>query len=349
MHPPHLPPKQNRVVKQSKDFYVILFFTILVSFASGIASAMVAFTWILPPFPALRTSFTFFQNSQDAQDSALSEEEKKYMNERTLQVFDTRKKLSGDFFTAAAFLGSAPLLTLDGWAVFTAPVTQSDLPFLQVLDSQGRVFAVEQLVVDSKTGLVYLNVQGEGFPVFAWTSGVPDTQKNAWFVKQNNITPTQMVISVPTSKETSDLLTNSVVRILDTSLFFGFVVNEKAELVGLVQKNSKVIPSTEFGRHLRFLQKSGTISAKNFSVSGYVVQGVQKDETGKTQSKYGFFVTDIGTKLKIGLLPNDIITHLEGKHFDPQTAREEILNGADEMLVTVLRQGKSIEVKVKKI
>ncbi len=350
MHPPHLPPKESDASNKSKDFYIHIFFTILVSFFSGISAAMVAFTWILPPFPSLRTNFTFFQNSQNRDnDFVLSQDQKSQMKERMIQVFDTRKKFSEDFFSGAAFLGSAPLLTLDGWAVLTAPITQSDMKFLEVFDSQGRVLSVEQVIPDTKTGLVYINVQGQGFPVFALANSVFTVQEPMWFATQDDFIFSPLFVSFPQSKENSGPLVDSIFKVQGNDFVSSFIVNEKAELTGVVNKNSVIFPSTDVIRHLRFLQKNDTIKTSFFPASGYIVYGVQKDESGKASSQYGFFVTDVGTKIQTGLLLNDIITHVQGNSFNPQTVREDILNAGDEMIFTVVRQEKSIEVKVKKV
>lgn len=349
-HPPHLPPKEEKIGRNIREFLLFVGIVVVLSFASAMAAASVVFTWFLPPFPASRSVFTFFQNKENSGESVvLTGEQENEVKERTVKIFDTRKKLSGEFFERSGFLGEATLLTLDGWSVFLGTaVSPADIPYLQVVDNQGRILSVEKLVNETTSGLTYIDVQGEGFPVFPMVNSDSPLNNFSWLFKEGEFIPTQIAVTLPLGKEGVQPLTQLITRVGRGSTPLGFVVNAKAELSGFVDKSGVFIPSTEITRHLRSLQKSGTIVTKGVPVVGYIAERVQKNEQGTTQVEYGFVVTDAG-KIKTGILNGDIIVRIQEKNLQPKTMREDIFSAPDEMTISVLRQGKIVEVKVKKV
>ncbi len=351
MHPPHLPPKQEKTTRRIQDFGFYVFLTVLLSFVAGTAAATIAFTWVLPPFPSNSGTVTFFQNNQDAGgENELTSQEKEDVLERTVKIFDKRKKLPGEFYDGAAYFGEATLLTLDGWAVLPlSGLSPADVPFLEAMDNQGRILSVEKIVNEPVTGLTYLDIQGQGFSVFSLVNTQAFEPSEVWVLKKNEFVPTPLLVTISQTKESAKPLTQLTTRVTSAAPVSAFAVSEKGELVGLVDKNATLIPAVEINRHLRFLQKNDIIVSKSLPFVGYTAEGVQKDATGKTQVKYGFVVTDVGTKIKTGIVNNDIIIRIQGKDFQPRTAREDVLNAPDEMTVTVLRQGKEIDVKINKI
>lgn len=349
-HPPHLPPKEENTGRNFREFLVFVGVVVILSFAAAMAAAAVIFTWFIPPIPASRSIFTFFQNKENSGETiVLSADQQNEIKERTVKVFDKRKKLTGEFYERSGFLGEATLLTLDGWSVFLGTnISASDIPYLQVIDNQGRLLNVEKLVNESTTGLTYIDVQGEGFPVFPMVNSDSVFNNSLWIFKEGEFIPTQISYSLPLGKEGTQPITQLTTRVSRGSVTLGFVVNAKSELSGFVDKSGLFIPAVEINRHLRFLQKNGTIVTKGLGVSGYVAERIQKDEKGFSRVEYGFVVTDAG-KVKTGILNGDIIIRIQEKNLAPKTMREDILSAPDELTISVLRQGKPVEVRVKKI
>lgn len=350
-HPPHLPPRPDHPPRKLKEFILFVFFVILLAFAAGMAAAAVAVAWILPPVSVTRPALTFFQNRQDPPAlPSLTAEEKNLAEQSIVTIIDTRKKLAGDFYDSSGLIGEAALLTLDGWAVLWAPtLTAADAPYLRAVESHGRTRGVEKLISESTTGLVYLNIEGEGFPVFPLFIQEIRNEQIGWIFTNQEFRQTQLVLELPKNRETARSLTQMMFTVLPTAPVPGLLLNEKGELLGFAEKNRFFLLALEINRHLRWLQKNGTIVTKRFPVTGYVVEGLTKDERGVTQLQSGFFVTESGLRGKNGILPGDIIVVINGRDFQPQTAREEILSALEEMVMIVLRQGKEIEVRVQKI
>lgn len=346
---PHLPPREVKAERKLKKFAAFVFLVVLLSFASGVAAAAVAVTWLLPPFPAARSIFTFFQNQpENTADTFLNSVEQIAAQDRVVQVYDKRKALSSGFYEKSGWYGEAVVFTVDGWAVLFSPtLTPAQLPFLQVVDARGRVRSVERLVNEPATGLVYLNIEGEGFPVFSLANGNFSALSPLWFLKAPDFFLADPVFSFPITKETSRLITLLQPQIPHAPAG-AVVVNEKGELLGLVDKNKALISGSELNRQLRFLQKNGILGIKDFFVTGYVVEGAQTDERGATARHYGFVITD-ANKFKNVLKAQDIIVQIQQKDFSPFSARDDILALPDEFTVTVLRQGKKIEIKVNKM
>lgn len=348
---PHLPPRAAKPERKLKEFLLFVLFTVFLAFSAGIAASAVAFAWLIPPVPTTRSIFTFFQNSQvQNQNEILTVDESKSAIDRIVKVFDKRKKMSGNFYDGNSFFGNATLLTVDGWAVLTAPSLSSvDPTVLEVVDSQGITHAVTKTVVDQGNGLAYIDIEGEGFPVFPLFTGDLVSQKIVWSYKDNHFVETELLFSYPKQKESARNVSSFAFHLTPQTTGPELLVDDKGELIGFADKTGNLISSVEINRQLRFLQKNGTIVFKGLPVSGYVVEATEKDDRGIPVVKYGFVVTENTAKAKVALQVGDIVVKINGEVFDPKTAREQILSAPDEVGVTVLRQGKSVEVKVKKI
>lgn len=347
---PHLPPREEQPQRKLKEFLLFVLFTVFLAFSAGIAAAAVAFAWLIPAEPASRSIFTFFQNSQAQSPVAiLTSDESKNAQQRIVKIFDKRKKIPGNFYDDSALFGNATLLTLDGWAVLYAPTLATiDKSFLETVDSQGRIRTVEKIVFEPSTGLVYLDIQGDGFPVFPLFTGEIPSDSIVWSLKENHFVETELLFSFPKQKESARAVTSLFFHLSPQSTASGLLINEKGELIGFADKNGVVVLAEEINRELRFLQKNGTIDFAGLPLTGYVVEGVETDERGIAQIRYGFFVTESVVRGKNAILIGDVVLRIGEKYFDPRSVREEIFSAPEEITLTVLRQGKTLEVKVKK-
>lgn len=346
---PHLPPRPHQQERKLKEFVVFVLFVVLLASAAGIAAAAVSITWLIPAVPASRSIFTYFQNTKSNEKStSLSMDDQKNFKGKIVKIFDKRKKLSGNFYDASGFVGNATLLTLDGWAVLYVPNVSQDISMLEAVDSQGRTHVIKKIVRSETGGLSYVQIDGEGFSVVSLFSGVPASQKIVWSYKDNEFFETELLFPLTKTKEVARSIVLFSPKISPVAMGSEFVVNEKAELIGFIDKNGSLLSAGDINRELRLVQKNLPLENTLFALTGYVLEGIEKDEHGVPQTHFGFFVTESGIRGKTGVMNGDIVVSVQNKLFDPKTVREDILNAPGEVVLTVLRQGKTVEVKVKK-
>lgn len=347
---PHLPPKSHSPQRNLKEFFVSLVVTVIVSFSAGIAASTVAFAYLIPEAPASRPTLNFLQNKPSAETSqkSLTEQEKLSAKEKIITVLDSRKKI-GEMHDANAKLGVATFFTVDGWAVL-APVNSipADVSVVEALDSQGRILKIKKIIKDEETGFVFLQVDGNGFSVFSLGNGDIPTQNSVWTFDGKNFIEQKTFVQYSRTKETSKNIVEQGTRLVSPTGFVSLVFGESGELLGFADKLGNIFSGSEINTKLRFFQKNGILSKTIFAVSGYVVDGVKKDDRGMVIEFSGFVVTESSRSTKTGLQVGDVILGIQGKKFSPQTIREEISGGNGELVFHVLRKGTEMDVTVKK-
>lgn len=349
-HAPHLPPKTEQPPKNFKEFLVFLGITVAVAFSAGIAASAFAFAYLIPETPVSRPVLTFFQNkpSTGVQKNGLTEDTKQSVKEKTVILLDAHKKI-GEMYDSSAVLGQAAFLTLDGWAVL-APVNAvpTDVSALEAVDSQGRFLKIKKVVKDDETGFVFIQVEGNGFTVFSLGTGNIPSNSSVWSFDGKNFFEQTIAVQYFGTKETAKNIFAQGTKLAVLSGVPQMLVGENGEFSGLSDKSGMVYSGNELNTKLRFFQKNGILLKSNFAVGGYVVEGVKKDERGVTQHYHGFVVTELSRGGKTGLLGGDILLQVAGREFSPQTVREEIVGAGSEVVFHVLRNGKEIDVTVKK-
>src|SRR3989338_2595921 len=175
MSAPHLPPKSCSIrAHQQLRLLPWAVFLLLVSALTSVAVSLSVVTWFLPSLiPETRVAPRGARVLQEiAVDPILDRQIKQSM----LTIYDKREKVDGAFYTDAALVGRAALLSSDGWAVMHAGSAAARASFLEAVDHQGTVYPVESIVADPLSGLAYLKVNGGGFRVmalFSWDAA-PD-------------------------------------------------------------------------------------------------------------------------------------------------------------------------------
>ncbi len=348
-HAPHLPPKIEQSSKNLKEFFVFLGVTVAVAFSAGIAASSFAFAYLIPETPASRPVLTFFQNkpSTSVQKNGLDESTKQLVKEKTGILLDIHKKI-GDMYDSSAVLGQVAFLTLDGWAVL-APVNavSSDVASLEVMDSQGRILKIKKMVKDDETGFVFVQVEGNGFTVFSLGTGNISPNSSVWSFDGKNFFEQKISVQYFGTKETAKNIFMQGTKLAVAGVP-QMLVGENGEFSGLSDKNGILFSGSELNTKLRFFQKNGILLKSNFAVGGYVVEGVKKNAQGVALHYQGFVVTELARGGKTGLQGGDVILQVSGKDFLPQTVREEIVGAGNEVVFHVLRQGKEMDVTVKK-
>ncbi len=351
--PPHLPPRDtNEFLKQRRQSLAWLVLFVVLSLMASVAASLATLAWIAPPY-AQSPLYTFHtpavindRSTSRALDSIISQQ----VDQRIVQIYDTRNKLNGRFYAENALIGQGLLLSSDGWAVMYASVFPLRVDALEAMNHQGVAFAISKQIVDETTGLVYVKLKGEGFrsdiTFQDWKSFSAETP--VWAVHSGAQLPIQTVEIHP---DTSDVLAlNSLTASfvpsqVSDNIVGDVIINEQGQLVGIATED-RVILGWEMSTQMKNIFENGALTYPHIPWRGRVLTTIKTD--GILKSFSGFYITDSPTRATTSTLGvGDIITKIQGETFDAATARRDFVLTEDEMVdLTVLRRDEELVLTV---
>ncbi len=346
---PHLPPKTCHVswysrVQSLPGFFIILVIAVI----AGASAALIATSWMLPSF--LPEESVRVYNKDVLKDKQIVDPFiVRHANERTIKIFDKRRKVGQTFYSDDALILETSLLSSDGWAVGAYPSYLSGEEWSwEAVDSEGNVYDIEKKIFDRTTGLLYIKYEGSGFRIFSFFQwdNFPD-HLFVWGLKNKSVAQTFL-------RDIKKTTTNRIYSISGQHFFYNTesfvsgatVLDEQGALVGFVGKNGKIIPSFWIENHLPAILSGSSINLKGLPVTGsYIDVGLQDKENQRTGDISGFYVSHRGsTPLRTG----DVIISINDKNIHSVFTPYHILDAPDDFSLSVLRGGKEIELSVDK-
>lgn len=351
--PPHLPPRHtNEFLKQRRQSLAWLVLFIVLSLMASVAASLATLAWIAPPY-AQSPLYTFPAQSISNDrtptrplDSIVSQQ----IDQRIVEIYDTRNKLGGKFYAENALVGQALMLSSDGWAVMYASAFPLRVDALEAVNHQGVSFAIAEHVIDEATGLVYVKLRGEGFrsdiTFQDWKSFSAETP--VWAVRSGSQTAIRMTEVFPDVSDVvglSELTASYVPSDTTQSVVGDIVVNEQGQLVGVMGEGD-IILGWKMSSQMKTIFENSTLTYPEIPWRGRVLTGIQSETTVK--SFIGFFVTESPTRASTSTLgAGDVITKINGESFDLTTAGRDIALTRDAIVeVTVIRRDKELTLPV---
>lgn len=259
------------------------------------------------------------------------------------------------------------ILTSDGWLVSHGDIFKDHNIDELVVLHQGKVFEIEQAVVDSTTGVVFIKIAAGNLPVVVL--GDSDElilgQLSIGLNSLNNAT-------VTTIKNTNDFILEAEkdlvmysekygnAILLNTALSNQYLgsplVNLGGEVVGIISGNgqqsgqARVIPINQFRSIILDVLRNNLIKRPYLGVSYIDLAWVNGIDIGLTQGlNRGALVYQNPDKLtpaaEFGLLKNDIILSIDGQLIDKDSSLTSLVQQyqpGDEINLEILREGKNI-------
>ena len=351
-HPPHLPPESCRVDThyrlRSLRWTVFL---IVISFLSGTAAALSVSAWITP---AQVASIGYRQNAVgNGKDSLFQSTDPEFVRQteqKIVAVFDRRKKTNKIFYSEKAGVGSAAVLSSDGWvAIYYPAYATGDEKNLEAVDDQGLYYSFEKAVYDKVGEVLYLKMKGEGFRIIS-------------FAEWRNLTAGQTLWAAWRG-EWQAVMLDGLVKIDEKGVLpiwrpaylysltpiapdGALLFNGSGELVG-VAKGGKVTPAWLISSQVSSLLDKKAVKYNLVNWRGWIVNGVELD--GKWQKLNGFYVSEAsGAGGKGSVMAGDVVVKIAGESVSEYTLAEKIFSLSNEFTVTVWRAGTEVEVEVKK-
>lgn len=348
--PPHLPPPSCRIDTHHRlrnlKWIVFIF---AAAFLSGVAAALVTVAWIVPVIDQ-PVSYFFGIRNKESQDNnpVLDATVLRAMEQRTLDITNKEKIING-FLASDAVEFRAVIVSSDGWAVAYLPSGKLDVKKMQAVDFQGVIYPIEKAIKDSVSGLVYLKVSGQGFRINAFTNwDNAQGELQLWAIgKRPELV--HAVLTNLSASENIDAWRPQLLRQFDSALPAGALLfGDNGDLAGIVGAENTLIPAWLIEKQVGAFMNSGTAVYEILPWKGFWVNGLSSGD--KVTNLSGFYIADVGDKTYKNIIKKgDVLLKVNGQAITPEFLAKQIIFAPTELTVTLLRDGKEVEIHVKKI
>ncbi len=339
--PPHLPKKEKiRATDQTKRSLFYFVSCMLIAIFASLATVFITFSVVLPrAVPDVQ--FYSFEHKTTPTEPQLGNELLEFIDEREARLFDKRQPLGTRWYPAGSSLSSGVFLTSDGWTVFPLSLTEPiDKKNLEVVDSRGGVYALENIFVDKNLGLVYAKIKGEGFRFVSFPNWNV-LQKNTRVVGQQG---TQYILTSITDIQKNAELTSTAEIWKQPYLYAlkenlsGMVFTDQGELIGL-SRESGLFPGWYIEYGFRSLLSQQKLSYQAFPWKGQFVES--EFQNGFVKETLGFFVTE-GDTTKDGIRAGDVIVKIQDQAFSLTTLSQVLLQAPQTVSIELIRNGETL-------
>lgn len=345
---PHLPPPACSVETHTHWTRVKLFaLTVLIALLTGLVGALIMVNaW----YPTGLSNSTILISNRTNNNPTLDVSIVRDWRSRVIELFDETKIQQGIYYTEAARVTQAAVVSAGGWSV--APlVTLPSKVNLVGIDYQGHRLAVEKIIVDETHKLIFIKFIGADFranSVFAPRS-ILQPGRTLWGLEHDwqPFTIGQKV-SAPASI-VSAANDNTVFSLLELGATNRLLITDRGELVGFTAENQAIIPVWMVGHLLSRLSLPDTEVALPFEWRGSFVESIKDGAENKDAG--GFLVHEVlrrNLKVDHAVKKGDVIVKIQNQTVTRDNLAELILSAPDEFLVVVMRGEKNMNLIIKK-
>lgn len=351
IHPPHLPPDiLDRDFQQKWRSACRLFFISLLSLFAGAVGAFSVLAWMTPE-EIFENRLYLSEKNRGRADGLPNDAVIRETRQKTLTVYDRRAK-TGEYFSEKSRLFAAAALSSDGWAVGYWPkYAAGEEKNWEIFDYQGNVAKTEKVLKDSRSGLVFLKIQGSGFRIasfFDW--GKIADQDLTWFFSRLGPALAELRRSeLPTSGADWAWVDRAEYSANPAAGAGELLWNESGELVGFSGDGGKIVCGWKAEQNLSSVLNRGAVVNDPFPVKGFWANGFLSGEGVRPVS--GFYVTSFAalsfstTTLRQG----DLILAIGERPAEPDSFARLLFAAPERLSLRVVRAGKETEVFAERI
>lgn len=348
--PPHLPPQSCSIkAHQHMQQIPFLLLNIVIASLTGLIIALFVVQTFFP-FDQTQTIGPIRAVKQNRLDvEPLFERE---IGERTVHIFDTRKKIDAQYYAEDGYIGNGVMLTSDGWLAL--PYDGQSLASLsqwEVVDGQGISHRIEDSLIDDVSGVLYLNIEGAGYrsaSLYEWR----DLPEDEVFLSYDERTFRSLTIGVsePTLAGTSvpmwDLLPPVIGESFESQA--GLIFAQNGQFVGFIDDEDQIIPSWMISHQLGNVLSSQNTSYTALPYRGQFIESMITDDGAEYFT--GFYVAASPTTASTSTVGRgDVIVRINNEEITKKRLSEYILRASTPVTITVLRDGKEFDIVVEKI
>lgn len=342
LNAPHLPPAASSLrLRSSTQRLKWLVLAVGLSLFAGAVGSL----WVLGELYDSRPLYviTSHNNNNNNTKPTLSADMVRDWRYRRVWLYDSTQVTNG-VYTEAARVAPAVVLNAGGWIVWYSAGQSTPVV---ALDWQGIKYQIEK-TVRTNSGLVFAKLAGANFrattafsewpkwtetePVWAWGA---DWQLKSW----------QHSVATPAVR----LATDEVVAYQVVGAESGATITDvKGDLIGIVDKNGRVIPGWFIAAALPQVMITGQLSVAAVDWQGSFVTGIMVGP--QWQESSGFYVT--AARVKRGedaVQKGDIVTAINQQPVTPDSLARMLATSPQQFSATVWRNNALHTVTVDKL
>lgn len=345
-YPPHLPAPACEIKSHHNLQRIKLILAAAVfGLVAGISGASMVVGWI---WPSLGNGDIYLEsyNYTLLSRNQLSESLQVEAQQRVAQVYKDVSDSSGiSYLSEQKRLGTAIIVTSDGWLTIYLPNYDGIYKNWRVLLYNGTVYSVKQVVRDLRSNYVYLKLDTHadaqfkvvtfadnvkaGDDVYAYSSGV--WKRN---IVQDKVYKPLTAVHLDTAANYGFLLANPVVT-------GAVVLNNQGRVAGVIAENGLLITGEQVNRVLPYILRAQKATYLSLGVEGWYSE--ENPILNKTEKINGFAVARVLSKIS-KLRVGDIILEINGQVVNSETMWYNI-SGNNSVKVKILRKGKMVELE----
>lgn len=347
-NPPHLPPPTcdvNTYHKLQNLKWIVFIFA--AAFLSGVAAALVTVAWIAPIIQAPSGFYVGNYRGSGAGDF-LDLTIAQQIEQKTIRIINKKLKI-GKLLTKNAEVVRSALLSSDGWAVAYYPsyVVGMEKDW-QAIDGQGLIYAIEKIVYDDFSHLLYLKISGQGFRINSFVDWNEVGEAVDWWTPGDSWQPAEVYRLKNLEEKTTAVNHLTLFYKTDTDAPAGSLLfSNNGDFSGIINKDGSVIPSWLVVIQIGSLLEKSRTTYPLFAWRGFWVNGVEQD--GKLLPLKGLYISDLGSKIiNGGPKKGDVILKVDGRVVENFSLLEQLLTAPIEFNLTVWRSGQEVNLTIDK-
>lgn len=314
------------------------------------ATAILISSWIVPSI--LPSGQSVYMVGRTVDGEAIPDPRFQFMvEERIIEIYDTRKKVDDTFYPVTSHIASAMTLSSDGWAVAHIPsYTPGQELHWEGVGQNGQTLSIEQVTVNPIQELVYIKFSGTGrpFTLFAeWRSVSNGT--GVWTISSTGQWQTDMLLGPEKRSAESSLslwVPHYAYRLISSYPAGTLVITEAGNFIGTVDTQGFVIDAFFTFEKRGNIFSGEAISYESLPVRGTLVDGFVGSEALNEVS--GFLVESFETKATSSLQVGDVIVRIQDERLQDTWLWRQLLVAPETVELTIIRDGEMERVGVKK-
>lgn len=348
--PPHLPPKSCSLplYKRIRQVESILFIAGL-SFVSGIVGGIISDVYITPDYNfyygVARGQYVIPKVVEQVPDALFVREQ--YRQTLSLvqkKIYEKSARVSPDTAITAVFISDT------GWFVAPSPANGMQAQNWLAITSDGAVYTIKNIILDTEEELVYGSIEGEGFRVVSFPFlDALDSGKGLWIGKNGRLERSVLAYPSLWRDDSSNIYRPGEVayafRVLDIAPLGSVVWTEDGKFFGFVDKNGTIKPWFVIKSVYTNVFAGKQIVHTVLPVQGYIVM-LSENESVLAGGRYGFYIERVDAGVD-NLKKGDVIVAFNGESLVPWLFSANIeLHTGDSATISVLRDSNLLDQQI---
>lgn len=320
---------------------------LVIGILAGAVAGLTVSVWLTPTFVA-----DTFIGSSERQRGMITKPDPAFVNvarQRMVDIYDTQKKVGNIGYPQKSYIGSAVVLSSDGWVVAHVPSYKTGAErSWELVDNRGTPHPVVQSLFDQVTGLLYLKARFDiVLPVVELADASGLLGEAVWVVGHGEWQGG--LVEEPQGREEDKVspLWSPQYRyaVTPTPQSGAIVLTEDGRVAGFVDEEHLLLDAWLIHVQLSLVLTENRVQYYGLPIEGVILERILVN--GDLDDQGGFYVQKSSVReVRVG----DVITAIQGEPVRRERFARQVLSAPIEVTLTIRRSGNTLEeVVVKKV